>query len=176
MRAPRRPWRTAWQPWAPSQVPLASAYNAGDAGSAPGSGRSPGAGNGNPRQVLAWRTHGRRSPAGTAQRVTQGRALLGDHSVIRLPLFTCAHRRAEFSVKQERVAVLLRLAGGRRGLMPRDCVSAPTRGTGRSPSAQEAGVVGSSSDWLVVRSSGASVVSLPVPAALGSTCFRATCS
>ena len=52
----------------------------------------------------AWRA--------AAQRVTQRRALLGDHSFIGLPLFTCAHRRAEFSVKQERVAVLLCQAEG----------------------------------------------------------------
>ena len=33
-----------------------SAYNAGDLGSIPGLGRSPGGGNGNPLQFLAWRT------------------------------------------------------------------------------------------------------------------------
>ena len=33
----------------------ASAYNAGDPGSIPGSGRSPGEGNGNPLQYLAWK-------------------------------------------------------------------------------------------------------------------------
>ena len=32
-----------------------SACNAGDLGSIPGSGRSPGEGNGNPLQILAWR-------------------------------------------------------------------------------------------------------------------------
>ena len=32
---------------------------------------------------------------------------------------------------------------------------------------REQGVVGSSSDWLVVRSSGASIISLPVPAVWG---------
>ena len=32
----------------------ASAYNAGDLGSIPGSGRSPGEGNGNPLSTLAW--------------------------------------------------------------------------------------------------------------------------
>ena len=32
-----------------------SACNAGDLGSIPGSGRSPGEGNGNPLQYLAWR-------------------------------------------------------------------------------------------------------------------------
>ena len=33
----------------------ASAYNAGDSGSVPGSGRSPGEGNGNPLQYFAWK-------------------------------------------------------------------------------------------------------------------------
>ena len=33
----------------------ASAYNAGDPGSIPGLGRSPGEGNGNPLQYLAWK-------------------------------------------------------------------------------------------------------------------------
>ena len=33
----------------------ASAYNAGDLGLIPGSGRSPGEGNGNPLQSLAWK-------------------------------------------------------------------------------------------------------------------------
>ena len=43
-----------------------SACNAGDLGSIPGSGRSPGEGNGNPLQVLAWKTHEWRSLAGLA--------------------------------------------------------------------------------------------------------------
>ena len=38
-----------------AQTVKASAYNAGDAGSIPGMGRSPGEGNGNPLQYLAWR-------------------------------------------------------------------------------------------------------------------------
>ena len=33
----------------------ASAYNVGDPGSIPGSGRSPGEGNGNPLSILAWK-------------------------------------------------------------------------------------------------------------------------
>ena len=37
------------------QMVKASAYNAGDAGSIPGMGRSPGEGNGNPLQYSAWR-------------------------------------------------------------------------------------------------------------------------
>ena len=40
----------------------ASTYNAGDLGSIPGSGRSPGEGNGNPLQCE--KSHGRRSLAG----------------------------------------------------------------------------------------------------------------
>ena len=38
-----------------------SAWNAGDPGSIPGSGRSPGEGNGNPFQYSCWRIHGGRS-------------------------------------------------------------------------------------------------------------------
>ena len=37
------------------QMVKASAYNAVDAGSIPGMGRSPGEGNGNPLQYSAWR-------------------------------------------------------------------------------------------------------------------------
>ena len=37
--------------------------DAGDAGSIPGSARSPGKGNGNPLQFLAWEIHGQRSLA-----------------------------------------------------------------------------------------------------------------
>ena len=40
-----------------------SACNAGDLGSIPGSGRSPGEGNGNPLQFSCWRIHGQRSLA-----------------------------------------------------------------------------------------------------------------
>ena len=43
-------WRTGWRPWGSLKMPLASAYNAGDPHSIPGSGRSPGEGNGNPLQ------------------------------------------------------------------------------------------------------------------------------
>ena len=42
----------------------ASAWNAGDTGSIPGSGRSPGEGNGNPLQFLPGKSHGQRSLAG----------------------------------------------------------------------------------------------------------------
>ena len=41
-----------------------SACNAGDLGSIPGSGRSPGEGNGNPLQFSCWRIHGQRSLVG----------------------------------------------------------------------------------------------------------------
>ena len=42
----------------------ASAWNAGDLDSIPGSGRSPGEGNGNPLQFLPGESHGRRSRMG----------------------------------------------------------------------------------------------------------------
>ena len=41
-----------------------SAYNAGDPGSIPGSGRSPGEGSSNPLQYLPGKSHGRRSLVG----------------------------------------------------------------------------------------------------------------
>ena len=40
-----------------------SAYNAGDLGSIPGSGRSPGEGNGNPPVFLPGESHGQRNLA-----------------------------------------------------------------------------------------------------------------
>ena len=42
----------------------ASAYNAGDPDSIPGSGRSPGEGSGNPLQYFPGKSHGRRSRVG----------------------------------------------------------------------------------------------------------------
>ena len=42
----------------------ASACNAGDPGSIPGSGRSPGEGNGNHSSILAWRIPWREEPGG----------------------------------------------------------------------------------------------------------------
>ena len=42
----------------------ASACNAGDPGSVPGSGRSPGEGNGNPLQYVAWRIPWTEEPGG----------------------------------------------------------------------------------------------------------------
>ena len=42
----------------------ASAYNVGYLGSIPGSGRSPGEGNGNPLQYLPGKSHGQRSLGG----------------------------------------------------------------------------------------------------------------
>ena len=41
-----------------------SACNAGDMGSIPGSGRSPGEGNGNPPQILAWKIPWAGEPGG----------------------------------------------------------------------------------------------------------------
>ena len=47
----------------------ASAYNAGDLGSIPGLGRSPGEGNGNPLQLfLPGKSHGQRSLVGYSPR------------------------------------------------------------------------------------------------------------
>ena len=40
------------------------AFNAGDLGSIPGLGRSPGEGNGNPLQILAWRIPWTEEPGG----------------------------------------------------------------------------------------------------------------
>ena len=42
----------------------ASAEDAGATGSVPGSGRSPGEGNGNPLQILAWRIPWTEAPGG----------------------------------------------------------------------------------------------------------------
>ena len=42
----------------------ASAYNAGDLGSIPGSGRSPGEGNGNHSTILAWKIPWTEEPGG----------------------------------------------------------------------------------------------------------------
>ena len=42
----------------------ASVYNAGDLGSRPGLGRSPGEGNGHPLHTIAWKSHGQRSLIG----------------------------------------------------------------------------------------------------------------
>ena len=44
--------------------PPANAGDAGDTGSIPGSGRSPGEGNGNPLQYLAWRIPRTEDPGG----------------------------------------------------------------------------------------------------------------
>ena len=56
-----------------------SAYNAGDLGLIPGSGRSPGEGNGYPLQYLAWRIPWTEEPGGLQsmglQRVEQDRAI-----------------------------------------------------------------------------------------------------
>ena len=42
----------------------ASVYNVGDPGSIPGSGRSPGEGNGNPLQTAAWKIPWTEEPGG----------------------------------------------------------------------------------------------------------------
>ena len=47
-----------------------SSGNAGDLGSIPGSGRSPGKGNGNPLQHLAWRIPGMGDPGGLPSMVS----------------------------------------------------------------------------------------------------------
>jgi len=49
--------------WLPQWLPPANAGNAGDRGSVPGSGRSPGEGNGNPLQY-SGKFHGQRSIEG----------------------------------------------------------------------------------------------------------------
>ena len=49
-----------------------STRNAGDLGSIPGSGRSPGGGNGNPSSVLAWRIPGTEEPGGLQSMGSQG--------------------------------------------------------------------------------------------------------
>ena len=55
-----------------------STYNAGDPGSAPGSGRSPGEGNGNPLQYSCLGHPGQRARWATAHRVTETRTQLND--------------------------------------------------------------------------------------------------
>ena len=51
-----------------AQALKASAYNVGDPGLIPGSGRSPGEGNGNPLQYLLGESHGQRSLVGYSPR------------------------------------------------------------------------------------------------------------
>ena len=48
-----------------------SACNAGDAGSIPGSGRSPGERNGNHSGILAWKIPGTEEPGGVQSRGSQ---------------------------------------------------------------------------------------------------------
>ena len=64
----------------------ASAFNAEDPGSIPGSGRSPGEGNGNPLQYSAWRIPWTEEPGGLQSTGSQSRTRLGD--------FTCTHPKA----------------------------------------------------------------------------------
>ena len=54
----------------------ASAYNAGDPGSIPGLGRSPGEGNGNPLQYLAWKIPRTKKPGGLYSRGHKSQARL----------------------------------------------------------------------------------------------------
>ena len=60
----------------------ASACNAGDLGSIPGSGRSPGEGNGNPgngnSSILAWRIPWTEEPGGLQSRGSQSRTQLSN--------------------------------------------------------------------------------------------------
>ena len=57
----------------------ASAYNAGDPGSIPESGRSPGEGNGNPTPVfLPGKSHGQRSLVGYSHGVAKSQTRLSD--------------------------------------------------------------------------------------------------
>ena len=67
----------------------ASAYTAGDENSIPGSGRSPGEGNGNPLIFLPGKTHGQRSLIATVHGVTKGRTQLSDFIVTFQPLNIC---------------------------------------------------------------------------------------
>ena len=54
--------------------------NAGNAGSIPGSGRSPGGGNGNPLSILAWKIPQTEDPAGLQSTGSQSQiCLVTDH-------------------------------------------------------------------------------------------------
>ena len=55
---------TPWKDFPGGSDGKASVYNAGDLGSIPGLGRSPGEGNGNPFQDLPGKSHGQRSLVG----------------------------------------------------------------------------------------------------------------
>ena len=55
-----------------------SACNAGDAGSIPGSGRSPGERNGNHSSILAWKIPGTDEPGGVQSRGSQSQTWLSD--------------------------------------------------------------------------------------------------
>ena len=63
--------------------------------------------------------------------------------------------------------------GDRHGLMPSGLCVPHGGDSEESKVLREQGVVSSSSDWLVVRSSGVSIISLPLPTSLASTCLWA---
>ena len=60
----------------------ASACNAGDLGSIPGSGRSPGEENGNPLQYLAWKISWTEKPGRLRSMGSQSRTRLSDFTHI----------------------------------------------------------------------------------------------
>ena len=62
----------------------ASVYNAGDPGLIPGSGRSPGEGNGNPLQYYG-KPHGQRSLVATVHGVAKSRTRLSDFTFLSFP-------------------------------------------------------------------------------------------
>ena len=55
-----------------------NAEEAGDDGSIPGSGRSPGGGNGNPPSILAWRIAWTKEPGGLHSMASQNQTQLSD--------------------------------------------------------------------------------------------------
>ena len=55
-----------------------NAEEAGDDGSIPGSGRSPGGGNGNPPSILAWRITWTKEPGGLHSMTSQNQTQLSD--------------------------------------------------------------------------------------------------
>ena len=82
--------------------PLANVGDIRDAGSIPGSGRSPGGRNGNPLQYFAWRIHGQRSLWATVHRVAKNQRQLRQ-------LSTKAHPDSQFLTAQEMYHVITHL-------------------------------------------------------------------
>ena len=64
-------WHRNWQPVPGGSEVKASTYDVGDLGSIPGSGRSPGEGNGNPPQYSCLENPMEKSSQATAHRVTK---------------------------------------------------------------------------------------------------------